>query len=69
MEVSDGSYCNVYLIISLEKSLLDLSKSDVVLEEIHFKYIVYQLLLTVHYLHSGDLVHGDIRVILKYCTY
>ena len=32
-----------------------------ILEEIHKKYIVYQLLKALKYMHSGDLLHRDIK--------
>jgi mitogen-activated protein kinase 15 len=31
------------------------------LEEVHRKYILYQLLLGLHYLHSARLVHRDLK--------
>lgn len=31
------------------------------LEEVHRKYILYQLLLGLYYLHSGRLVHRDLK--------
>ena len=32
-----------------------------ILEEIHKKYIIYQLLKALKYMHSGDLLHRDIK--------
>lgn len=32
-----------------------------ILEEIHKKYIIYQLLKTIKYIHSADLLHRDIK--------
>lgn len=32
-----------------------------ILEEIHKKYIIYQMLKALKYLHSGDLIHRDLK--------
>ena len=32
-----------------------------ILEDIHKKYIIYQLLKALKYMHSGDLLHRDIK--------
>jgi mitogen-activated protein kinase 15 len=31
------------------------------LEEVHRKYILYQLLLSLYYLHSARLIHRDLK--------
>lgn len=32
-----------------------------ILEEIHRKYIVYQILKALKYMHSGELIHRDLK--------
>ncbi len=32
-----------------------------ILEEIHKKYIIYQILKAVKYMHSGELIHRDLK--------
>lgn len=32
-----------------------------ILEEIHKKYIIYQILKAIKYIHSGDLIHRDLK--------
>ena len=32
-----------------------------ILEEIHKKYIVYQLLKALKFIHSGELIHRDLK--------
>jgi len=32
-----------------------------ILEEIHKKYVIYQLLKALKYLHTGDLIHRDLK--------
>ena len=32
-----------------------------ILEEIHKKYIMYQLLKAVKFIHSGELIHRDLK--------
>jgi mitogen-activated protein kinase 15 len=32
-----------------------------ILEEIHKKYIVYQVLKALKYIHSGELIHRDLK--------
>ncbi|KAK1936112.1 putative mitogen activated protein kinase [Babesia divergens] len=32
-----------------------------ILEEIHKKYILYQIIKAIHFLHSGDLLHRDLK--------
>ena len=32
-----------------------------ILEEIHRKYVVYQMLKALKYMHSGELIHRDLK--------
>jgi len=32
-----------------------------ILEEVHKKYIVYQILKALKFMHSGDLIHRDLK--------
>lgn len=32
-----------------------------ILEEIHKKFIIYQLLKALKYMHSGELIHRDLK--------
>jgi mitogen-activated protein kinase 15 len=32
-----------------------------ILEEVHRKYIVYQILKALKYMHSGELIHRDLK--------
>ena len=32
-----------------------------ILEEIHKKYIIYQILKSIKYIHSGELIHRDLK--------
>ncbi len=32
-----------------------------ILEEIHKKYIMYQILKALKYIHSGELIHRDLK--------
>lgn len=35
--------------------------SDNILQEIHFKFILTQVLRAIKYLHSADLIHRDLK--------
>jgi mitogen-activated protein kinase 15 len=46
------SGCNVDLHVVIRAGIL---------EEIHKKYIVYQVLKALKYIHSGELIHRDLK--------
>ncbi|SBS87284.1 mitogen-activated protein kinase 1, putative [Plasmodium ovale] len=52
---------DIYLIFNyMETDLHEVIRADI-LEEIHKKYIIYQLLRALKYIHSGLLLHRDIK--------
>ncbi|SPJ12693.1 mitogen-activated protein kinase 1 [Plasmodium sp. DRC-Itaito] len=52
---------DIYLVFDfMETDLHEVIKADL-LEEIHKKYIIYQLLRALKYIHSGGLLHRDIK--------
>lgn len=52
---------DIYLVFDyMETDLHEVIKADL-LEEIHKKYIIYQLLRALKYIHSGYLLHRDIK--------
>ncbi|SOV19115.1 mitogen-activated protein kinase 1 [Plasmodium sp. gorilla clade G2] len=52
---------DIYLIFDfMETDLHEVIKADL-LEDIHKKYIIYQLLRALKYIHSGGLLHRDIK--------
>ena len=56
---------DVYLVFEyMETDLYSLIRADEahgILQDVHKKYMVYQLLKAVKYMHSADLVHRDIK--------
>ncbi|SBT45578.1 mitogen-activated protein kinase 1 [Plasmodium ovale wallikeri] len=52
---------DIYLVFNyMETDLHEVIRADI-LEEIHKKYIIYQLLRALKYIHSGLLLHRDIK--------
>jgi len=52
---------DLYLVFDfMETDLHAVIRADI-LEEIHKKFIVYQILKAIKYMHSGDLIHTDLK--------
>lgn len=46
----------------MEADLRDILETDkLALEDTHIQYFTYQLLLALHYLHSADILHRDLK--------
>lgn len=52
---------DVYLVFEFMSTDLYHAIYEGALEEVHRKYILYQLLLGLHYLHSARLAHRDLK--------
>eukprot|EP01071_Lankesteria_metandrocarpae_P005032 Lankesteria_metandrocarpae@DN3817_c0_g1_i3.p1 len=52
---------DIYLVFDYMETDLHAVIRAGILEEIHKQYIVYQLLKAIKYLHSGDLLHRDMK--------
>ena len=53
---------DIYLVFEyMETDLHSVIRANI-LEEVHKKYIMYQLFKALKYLHSGELLHRDIKV-------
>jgi len=52
---------DIYLVFDYMETDLHAVIRANILEEIHKKYIVYQLLKAIKYMHSGDLLHRDMK--------
>lgn len=56
----------------LLKILLNYQETDLhaviranILKDVHKQYIIYQLCRALHYMHSGDVIHRDMKVNIK----
>lgn len=49
----------------LETDLHKLIKRGNVLRSVHMKYITYQILKAIKYIHSADVIHRDLKVVLR----
>ena len=52
---------DLYLIFEFIETDLHAVIRAGILEEIHRKYIIYQLLKAIKFIHSGDLIHRDLK--------
>lgn len=52
---------DLYLVFDFMETDLHVVIRAGILEEIHKKYIVYQLVKALKYMHSGDLIHRDLK--------
>eukprot|EP00921_Rhytidocystis_pertsovi_P000135 GHVQ01000291.1.p1 GENE.GHVQ01000291.1~~GHVQ01000291.1.p1 ORF type:complete len:330 (+),score=21.13 GHVQ01000291.1:328-1317(+) len=52
---------DIYLVFDYMETDLHAVIRANILEEIHKQYIIYQLLKAIRYMHSGDLVHRDMK--------
>lgn len=57
---------NVYLI---DTDLHNVIKKGNILKDIHKRYIMYQLCKATHYMHSGNVIHRDQKVVLMICVH
>ena len=58
-----------HIIISfwfLESDLHKIIKKGNILRSVHKKYILYQILKAIKYIHSADVIHRDLKVNVKY---
>lgn len=52
---------DIYIVFELMETDLNAVIRANILEDIHKRYIIYQLVKTLKYLHSGNLIHRDIK--------
>ncbi|KAL0488993.1 mitogen-activated protein kinase [Acrasis kona] len=56
------TFCDIYFVTELmEADLRDILCSDQTLTEEHIQYFLFQLLLSVNYMHSANVLHRDIK--------
>jgi len=53
---------DIYLTFDFMETDLHAVIQAKILEDIHKKYVVYQVLKALKYMHSGELLHRDIKV-------
>ena len=56
-----GNECFIYMILPLMDADLYTVILKSKLEDAHIQYIMYQIFLGLHYLHSGNVIHRDIK--------
>ncbi|XP_954104.1 protein kinase, putative [Theileria annulata] len=52
---------DVYLVFEYVETDLHAVIRSNILEEVHKRYILYQLLKAIHFIHTGDLLHRDLK--------
>jgi len=53
---------DIYLVFEFMEINLHAVIRANILEEVHKKYILYQAIKALHYMHSGELLHRDMKV-------
>merc|ERR1712139_611655 len=52
---------DIYLVFDFMETDLHAVIRAGILEEIHKKYIIYQIIKSLKFMHSGDLIHRDLK--------
>ena len=50
------------LVLVLDTDLHNVIKKGNILKDVHKRYIIYQLLKAMKYIHSGNVIHRDLKV-------
>ena len=58
---------DIYLVFDFMETDLHAVIRAGILEEIHKRFIMYQLFKALKYMHSADLLHRDIKVNARFC--
>lgn len=59
---------DIYLVFEYMETDLHAVIRANILEEIHKQYIMYQIFRSLKYMHSAQLLHRDIKVIIRQFT-